>query len=222
MVRWSALIVSALVFAAIVCLGVAHVVWSIGARSDIAAARERVRALDESGFTAGDLTEEQLHILLAVEDPNFFGHHGVDMMTPGAGVTTITQGLSKILFFDEFKPGLAKIRQTSLAFTLDRAMPKEDQLTLMLNLANMGTAPDGTWLTGFPAAAEAYFGESVPELSDDEFINLVARLIAPGRYSRDDGAAALAERVGRIKLLLAGACAPTGVRDVYYRACARA
>ena len=41
-----------------------------------------------------DLTPRQLDILLKVEDPNFFNHHGVDFTTPGAGITTITQGLA--------------------------------------------------------------------------------------------------------------------------------
>ena len=59
-----------------------------------------------------DLSPWQVHALLAVEDPSFYYHHGVDLKTPGQGITTITQGLVKIYYFDHFKPGLAKLKQT--------------------------------------------------------------------------------------------------------------
>lgn len=63
-----------------------------------------------------DLSSERRTMLLAVEDPSFMHHHGVDLATPGAGMTTITQGLVKLLYFpDGFRPGIAKIRQTLIA-----------------------------------------------------------------------------------------------------------
>ncbi len=42
-------------------------------------------------MTTGDLSPRQLEILLAVEDPNFYSHRGVDFETPGSGWTTITR-----------------------------------------------------------------------------------------------------------------------------------
>lgn len=45
------------------------------------------------------LSPEQLKLLLAIEDPAFYNHRGVDLSTPGAGMTTITQGLVKILYY---------------------------------------------------------------------------------------------------------------------------
>jgi len=60
----------------------------------------------------GDFSAGWLEDLLAVEDPNFYQHSGVDLTTPGAGITTITQGLVKQLYFSEFRPGFAKLRQT--------------------------------------------------------------------------------------------------------------
>lgn len=71
-----------------------------------------------------DLDRRQLSILLAMEDPGFYTHKGVDLKTPGAGLTTITQVLVKKLYFKEFKPGLRKIKQILLedrnAFTFRR------------------------------------------------------------------------------------------------------
>ena len=57
--------------------------------------------------------------LLIVEDPTFETHEGIDLTTPGAGITTITQSLSKRLAFDDFQPGIAKLRQTAYAMSLE-------------------------------------------------------------------------------------------------------
>src|SRR5262245_3552880 len=42
-----------------------------------------------------DLSQRRRDILLAVEDPGFFQHRGVDLSSPGQGMTTITQALVK-------------------------------------------------------------------------------------------------------------------------------
>ena len=69
-----------------------------------------------------EFREQRLQWLLKVQDPDFYHHHGVDSGTPGAGYTTVTQGLVKILFYSySFKPGFLrwrKIQQTviTLAF----------------------------------------------------------------------------------------------------------
>ncbi|MDD2770086.1 MAG: hypothetical protein PHT19_15275 [Methylococcus sp.] len=49
-------------------------------------------------LTLSNLTSDRLKLLLAVEDPTFFEHHGVDLNTPGAGMTTISQSLVKLLY----------------------------------------------------------------------------------------------------------------------------
>jgi membrane carboxypeptidase/penicillin-binding protein len=40
---------------------------------------------------------EWLDMTLTVEDPSFYQHNGIDLSTPGAGITTITQGMVKYL-----------------------------------------------------------------------------------------------------------------------------
>ena len=57
-------------------------------------------------------------MLLAVEDPEFWTHRGVDYATPGQGRTTMTQGLVKFLYFDHFQPGFAKIEQSLIAWAV--------------------------------------------------------------------------------------------------------
>ena len=80
-----------------------------------------VSSINSSGkltLNLEDVSEANRKALLTVEDPNFYAHNGIDLSTPGAGYTTITQGLVKIYFFNGFNPGplrINKIKQTIIA-----------------------------------------------------------------------------------------------------------
>jgi membrane carboxypeptidase/penicillin-binding protein len=150
-----------------------------------------------------------------VEDPAFYRHLGVDLESPGAGMTTITQGLVKLLYFPEgFKPGIGKIRQTLIAqYALDNLVSKDKQLDLLLNVAYLGNR-DGRPVHGFADAARTYFGKDFRVCSDTEFQSIVAMLLAPDRLT--PGTPAHAERMRRIDAYLSGAYHPESVLDVEY------
>ena len=59
-------------------------------------------------FARMNLSAEQIHILLKVQDPGFYSHHGIDLTTPGAGLTTITQALVKKALFQAFQIWIQK------------------------------------------------------------------------------------------------------------------
>lgn len=166
-------------------------------------------------ITLRDLTADRLRLLLAIEDPRFFDHHGVDLSTPGAGMTTISQGLVKLLYFpDGFRQGIAKIRQTLIAqYAFDARISKNEQLELMLNMAYLGNS-HGVAIRGFSNAARTYFGKEFGALTEDEFKALVAMLVAPNHFT--PGSSAHAERMRRINAYLAGAYRPRCVLDVEY------
>ena len=167
---------------------------------------------NQAKITTKDLSARQTIILLAVEDPNFYNHHGVDFETPGAGWTTITQALAKQFYFSDFEQGFMKIKQTLCArFALDPLVDKETQLTLYLNLMYFG---NGAY--GLSDAADCYFGKSVAELTEDEYIALIACLIDPEHLNTKDHPSANAQRVRRIKRLLSGAYSPRGLFDITY------
>ena len=135
-------------------------------------------------------------------------------------MTTITQALTKFLYFRKFEKGFAKIEQSLIArFVLDRHLTKDQQLTLFLNQANFGEE-DGKAIRGFEEASRVYFGKPFVELRSDEYLGLVGMLIGPNDVRPDKHPDAYQERVTRIKKLLAGKCKPTGVFDPYYTACA--
>lgn len=154
-------------------------------------------------------------VLLRVEDPAFRRHRGVDLATPGAGMTTLTQGLVKQLYFpDGFRPGFAKIRQTLIAqYAFDARVSKDEQLELVLNAAYLGHH-EGRPVHGFASAARTYYGKEFSDLGDDEFLGLVAMLIAPNALK--PGTPAHRERVERIQRYLRGEYRPRGVMDVEY------
>ncbi|MEI9928741.1 MAG: biosynthetic peptidoglycan transglycosylase [Sphingomonas sp.] len=167
-----------------------------------------------------DLGVNRRNMLLRVEDPGFYRHHGLDFATPGSGWTTITQGLVKHLYFpDGFNPGFAKIEQSLIAWlVLDPAVTKDEQLEIYLNYAYLGNS-GGYQVFGFPAAARIYYGRELTRLSDREYLSLVAMLIAPNEYSPRTHPQANARRVDRIVRLLRRQCAPTSWRDVVYPDC---
>jgi membrane peptidoglycan carboxypeptidase len=191
-----------------------------------AADRQTQRALadaavfQKSQVTIDSLPVEWRKILLAVEDPAFYRHHGIDVRTPGAGWTTITQSLAKRYCFDNFRKGVFnKAWQSFCAVVVDAEIPKDQQLTLFINTASMGPGRSG-WITGFPAAAQEFFGKPLRSLDRTQFISLVAMLVAPANLNPRNNPEALAERVRRIDMMLAGQCSPRGFRDVYLEGCA--
>ena len=168
---------------------------------------------------SGTLPPEWIEALLRVEDPAFRTHRGVDLRTPGQGLTTITQALVKRIYFERFTPGFAKIEQSLIArYVLDGAVSKDEQLDLFLGLAYFGSR-EGRDVDGFGEAARVYFGRPLPALERREFLSLVAMLPAPNALA--PGSAANDDRVARIERLLEGRCAPAGLRDVWLEGCAR-
>jgi monofunctional glycosyltransferase len=130
------------------------------ALQDAAMLKRRASDLIASHHGPDDLTQCRLVQLIRVEDPNFWHHNGVDVETKGAGLTTITQSLSKRLAFEHFKPGIGKIRQTTYAWGLESRLSKKEILTLFLDTAELGQGPTG-WMKGvFDTSQQVYEGTS--------------------------------------------------------------
>ncbi len=171
--------------------------------------------ISTAAITYKDLSKWQLASLLAVEDPKFFEHNGADYRTPGAGITTITQGIAKRFYFKPFKPGLAKYKLVLVSvFALNPLVSKNDQLTILLNAAYLGGA--GAEILGFEKAAQYYYNKKFAELSEDQYLALVAMLISPVAFNVKTQPQANRERVARIKKVLSGEYKPLNLMDLYY------
>ncbi|HLA11917.1 MAG TPA: biosynthetic peptidoglycan transglycosylase [Pyrinomonadaceae bacterium] len=168
-----------------------------------------------------DISDEYQNILLAVEDPGFYDHHGVDFNTPGAGWTTITQAIVKVYFYNGFTPGFLryrKLEQSVIAWVFDMRVDKRTQLLIFVNSAYFGNH-NGREIVGFEDASRAYFNTTFTGLSKNQFLSLVAMLIGPNEFHVDRQPVRNRERVQRIQRLLMRGCTPNGFRDVYYESC---
>lgn len=171
-----------------------------------------------TGLGGSSLGEERYRQLLMVQDPQFEHHNGVDITTPGAGVTTISQSLAKRLGFEKFTPGIGKIKQTGYALGLESQLSKEQIMALWLDTVEMGQGPNG-WVTGFHRMSEASYSASPSVIREDQFFTLLAVLIAPGRYKIGSEDESLSNRVERIRRLVYGACVPIDNSDVWLEGC---
>ncbi|MGZ8336227.1 MAG: transglycosylase domain-containing protein [Allosphingosinicella sp.] len=166
------------------------------------------------------IPERRLAMLVRVEDPTFWSHSGLDFSTPGAGNTTLSQAVGKIIFFDDFSPGLPKLELMAVTrFGLIPTVAKRDILHAFLAMAYLGRDARGP-ITGFAEGARRWYGKEIDQLSDREFLGLVAMLPAPSRLNPRRDPAAHAARIVRIERLLAGACRPDGLSDVALEGCA--
>lgn len=178
----------------------------------------KILASDKMVLRLEDFPDDYLHILLTVEDPNFYSHNGVDLSTPGAGITTVTQGIVKYHYFEHFKPGIAKLKQSLMALVLNARVDKNTQLRIFVNTIYMGTLNEQR-ISGFSDAARVYYGKNFSKLSRDEYLSLVAMIVGPDGFNVQKHPAENAERMRRIKRLLNGECQPIDNGDVYYEAC---
>jgi membrane peptidoglycan carboxypeptidase len=209
-------IISAGLISIILCIIAYYAIEIIIARNNTPGIIQKALTADRIKLQIEDLSKWQLDALLAVEDPNFYNHHGIDFKTPGAGITTITQGLVKIFYFDHFKPGIAKLKQSLIArYALDPLVSKNNQLTLFINYIYLGNV-QGKTVYGFADAAEGYYKKPFNKLSQDEYPSIVAMIIAPLNFTVITHHQANAERTGRIKKVISGEYKPKGLMDVYY------
>jgi membrane carboxypeptidase/penicillin-binding protein len=193
-------------------------------------------ALASAPLRAGaPLSAWQERVLLQVEDPTFYEHHGLSL-ADGQGVATITSAVTRDLFLVDAKlDGVQGALQALyravfacckrvdfgrdvMSLVLDARMGKRAQLDRYVATIYMGMY-EGWALRGLDAAARAYAGKPLVGTSEAEFIRLVAMLKAPDGYHpvRDPGA--LRVRSARIAALVAGHCRPSGWFDTTYPQC---
>jgi membrane peptidoglycan carboxypeptidase len=185
---------------------------------------------------AVELSNRQAAVLLRVEDPDFYGHHGLSL-GQGQGVATISSALARELFLGKDQldgvPGMMQtfyrgvfacckridLGRDMMALVLDARMSKREQLQRYSATVYMGTH-EGQQLKGLAQAARSYLGKPLEATTDEEFIRLVAMIKAPNHYHPSRNAAALDERAARIQALLLGSCTPDGWFDTDYEGCA--
>ena len=184
------------------------------------------------------LSPRQADILLRIEDPTFFTHHGLSL-AEGQGVATISSALAREFFLES--PRLDGVQgslqgfyrrvfdcckridfgRDTMALVLDARLTKERQLAMYVQSVYMGRH-DGQQVRGLAGAAQAYFNKPLAQLSNAETAGLVAMIKAPNAYHPVREPAAHALRLARVQAVLDGSCRPAGWFDTDYAHCAAA
>lgn len=157
--------------------------------------KEPLRILTHDGVLIGEFGTERRRFvpleeipkplrdaLLAVEDTDFWTHPGLDVSGmvraawrnlthsgPRHGASTITQQLARDTFLTKEQLWSRKFVELLLAVKIERAMSKREILEIYMNQIFMGNRA-----YGFGAAAERYFGKTLPQLNTAEIAMLVA------------------------------------------------
>jgi monofunctional biosynthetic peptidoglycan transglycosylase len=137
------------------------------------------------------ISKNLIHAVLSAEDPNFFGHEGIDWdaikesietnIEKGRyarGGSTITQQLAKNLFFTTRKSLIRKAREAIVAIWMEHDLPKKRIIEVYLNVIEWG---DGVY--GCEAAARRYYGSSCAALSVEQAAGLAAMIPSPRRIN---------------------------------------
>ncbi|RYF67589.1 MAG: penicillin-binding protein, partial [Comamonadaceae bacterium] len=125
--------------------------------------------------------------VLATEDARFYQHGGVDSkglmralvanLSGGRaqGASTITMQVARNMFLSSERTFTRKFNEVLLAYRLEQRLTKDQILEIYLNQIYLGNRA-----YGFAAAAQAYFGKPVQQLTVSEAAMLAGLPKAPG------------------------------------------
>ena len=132
-----------------------------------------------------------VNALLAAEDAKFYDHWGISSydlaraiyknITEGfgsQGASTITQQLSRMLFFNRKVSLMRKFKEALTAIKIERTYSKNEIIEMYLNKYWFGRHS-----YGIEAASRAYFSKDAEDLQIEEAALLTTILNNPGRYS---------------------------------------
>lgn len=146
---------------------------------------------DENYTSIDKLPKIYLDAVVAIEDHRFYKHNGIDIIAIGRaaindikamklveGGSTITQQLSKNIYFTQEKSFIRKIAEVFMAFDIEKNYIKDEILELYVNTSYFG---DG--YTGIREASLGYFEKEPQNLSDSEAVMLAGIPNSPSNYS---------------------------------------
>jgi monofunctional biosynthetic peptidoglycan transglycosylase len=141
-----------------------------------------------------EIPETVRNMLIWVEDPGFYSHHGIHL---GAmlnalklniqhgyikwGGSTITQQITRTLFLVPDKRYLRKYIEIIFALAMEAALSKERILELYFNFVEFGPG-----VYGIGRASIHHYGKEFEKLSLDEIMRLITILPNPVKYNTFD------------------------------------
>ncbi len=138
-----------------------------------------------------EVPEMYKNAVISVEDHRFYKHGGIDIIAIGRatvndikamefveGGSTITQQLSKNIYFTQEKRITRKIAEVFMSFEIEKNYNKDEILELYLNTSYFG---DGYYTV--KEACNGYFNKELNEMTDYECILLAGIPNAPSVYA---------------------------------------
>ena len=154
---------------------------------------EKVKSIQdkEDYVLYDDIPQQFINAIVSIEDRRFFEHMGVDIQSIGRalisniekediveGGSTITQQLSKNLYFTHEKRFTRKVAEVFMSLELENIYSKEEIIEVYLNVIYFG---DGYY--GIYEASKGYFNKEPKELNLDEITLLAGLPNAPSAYA---------------------------------------
>jgi len=150
---------------------------------------------DRIVITDSEIPELLRHTLVAVEDQDFYSHHGLSPIgivrslianikagKVVQGGSTITQQLVKNFFLDRSRTISRKVQEAIMALLMEHNYSKTEILTAYINEVFMGQ--DGNRaIHGFALASQFYFRRDLDNLSVEQIATLVGMVKGPSFYN---------------------------------------
>jgi penicillin-binding protein 1A len=151
---------------------------------------------NRSNVAYKEISPNMINALIATEDNRFYEHRGIDELAllrvvvktiflvdrSSGGGSTLSQQIVKNLFgrknFGPLTLPVSKIRESIIAYRLEKLYSKEEILTLYLN-----TVPFGENTYGIELAAERFFSARPDKLTVPQAATLVGMLKANNYYN---------------------------------------
>src|SRR5687767_8374947 len=162
-----------------------------------------LRVFSAEGVLIGEFGEERRNLtpiaeipkvmkdaVLAIEDSRFYSHGGVDYRgllratlanlgrVKSQGASTITMQVARNVYLSSEKTFTRKLYEVLLTFKLEHLLSKDQILEIYMNQIFLGNRA-----YGFAAAADAYFGKPMKELTIAEAAMLAGLPKAPSAFN---------------------------------------
>src|SRR3954469_7952558 len=138
----------------------------------------------------GDIPAVMKNAVLAIEDARFYSHSGVDYKgmlraaianlgrVKSQGASTIRMQVARNVYLSSEKTFTRKLYEVLLTFKLEHLLTKDQILEIYMNQIFLGNRS-----YGFAAAADAYYGKAMKDLTVAEAAMLAGLPKAPSAYN---------------------------------------
>ena len=151
---------------------------------------------NRSNVSFEEISPNLINALIATEDSRFYQHRGIDEVAlmrvfvksillqnrSAGGGSTLSQQIAKNLYprktFGPFTMPINKLRESIIAYRLEKLYSKEEIITLYLN-----TVPFAENIFGIEVASERFFNKPPIKLKVNEAATLVGMLKANNSYN---------------------------------------